>query len=400
VTALQRVTDIDSLRQAWKNLLDHTPSRHRSTSGIDGESVRQFADNLDRNLRQLSYDLRSGGFHYNRLKVHFEEKSTGGLRLICVPTVRDRIVQRAVLEYLHRLPNPRYRLENEISYGFIKGRTVNQAVERAIALRNSFPWVYKTDISKFFDTLPRPTLKSEVTGFIRLRSLHPLLLEAIDCEIEPRDKIQKEKLSRTHLKVGVGVRQGMPLSPYFANLLLRSFDADIQKRGFHVVRYADDLIFLASSEEECRNIHEFCKTSLAVIGLSIPDVGDKKTHIWSPTESAEFLGVGLELDGKARYVVNLTEHQMAGKRERLLELTDNKTIHSNKLTLPIILRRIDGRVNGWLGCYDYVNNIDVFEQRLSDWRKLALEKLFAEQLGLTDLNKARRCFLGIEPYSQ
>ena len=399
MTAFQHVSDIDSLRQAWKSLLDHTPSRHRGTSGIDGESVRQFADKADRNLRQLSYYLRSACFHYNRLKVHFEEKPTGGLRPICVPTVRDRIVQRAVLEYLHSLPNRRYRLENDISYGFIKGRTVSQAVERAVTLRNSFPWVYKTDISKFFDTLPRPALKAQLTRFIRLRSIHPLLLDAIDCEIEPRDTIQKEKLSRTHLKVGVGVRQGMPLSPYFANLLLRSFDADIQKNGFRAVRYADDLIILASSEQECRHIHEFCKTSLDSLGLSIPDVGDKKTHIWSPTESAEFLGVGLELDSKSRYVVNLTDHQMAGKRERLLELADNKTIHSHNLTLSVLLRKLDGRIDGWLGCYDYVNNLDAFEQRLMDWRKLALEKLFAEQLGLTDLTKIRRCFLGIEPYS-
>jgi len=399
LTAFHHVSDFDSLRQAWKSLLDHTPSRHRGTSGVDGESVRQFGDNTDRNLRQLSSELKSTNFHFNGLKAHFEEKPTGGLRIICISTVRDRIVQRAVLEYLHSQTDPRYRLENEISYGFIKGRTVHQAVERAIKLRTVSPWVYKTDISAFFDSLPRARLKAEIAKFIRLRSLHPLLLNAVDCEIEPRDKNQKEKLARTHLKVGIGVRQGMPLSPYFANLILRSFDAEVQRNGLSTVRYADDLIFFASSEQECKEIHLFCKESLASIGLSIPDVGDKKTHIWSPTESAVFLGVSLELNGNSRYVINLTNHQMTNKRARLLELTDDATIKSHELTLTEIIRKLDGRISGWLGCYDYVNNYDLFEQRLFDWRKLVLEKLFAEQLGLTEMTKNRRRFLGIEPYS-
>jgi len=49
---------------------------------------------------------------------------------------------------------------------------------------------------------------------------------------------------------------------------------------------------------------------------------------------------------------------------RLFELVDDAFIKSNKLTLPDIIRKIDGRINGWFGGYNYVDNLNLFEQKL------------------------------------
>ena len=72
----------------------------------------------------------------------------------------------------------------------------------------------------------------------------------------------------------------MPLSPFFANLMLRDFDASIENHGLNMIRYADDFIILSSSKTKCFNIHKLCKEELAKIELNIPEIEDKtKTKI-------------------------------------------------------------------------------------------------------------------------
>lgn len=397
MTPFQIVSSVEGLRSAWRQLFNATPTRHRGTSGVDRESVAQFAGSADRNLRSLAAELRGGTFGYTDLKAHIEPKPNGGVRIICVPTVRDRIVQRSVLDYLTGQANPRYRLENEISYGFIKERTVRHAVERAVTLRTTHPWAYKTDISAFFDQIRRDELKLVIQRFIRVSSIHKLLTAAIDCEIRPRDDAQKKEIRNKGLKLGLGVRQGMPLSPYFANLVLRQFDAAIEARGFQAVRYADDLIFFGDSENACLEIDAFCRAQLATIGLSVPPLGTSKTSISAPDEPAEFLGVSLE-QCAGGYLLKLSDRQLQSKRDRMFQLVSADHIEANKLTLTDVMRKIEGRTNGWLGAYEHVHNFRQFEDKLRDWKALALEQLFREQLGMNSLSQVQKRFLGLLSY--
>ncbi len=221
---------------------------------------------------------------------------SGKFRSICVPTVNDRIVQRATLNFL----TAKYgaRLANQISYGFIKGRTVYDAAERACRLREKHGWAFKTDISAFFDTVDRRLLHDRIAHEIRHRSLHRLLIEAANCEIENPVGTQKKRLADLGIKEGLGIRQGMPLSPFFANLFLEPLDDGILKAGFHAVRYADDLLFFADSKEQCEAFEGFCKESLDRLNLTIPNTGPgSKSVIVPPDEVVEFLGLGLRKNG-------------------------------------------------------------------------------------------------------
>lgn len=91
----------------------------------------------------------------------------------------------------------------------------------------------------------------------------------------------------------------MPLSPFFANLILKDFDKNIEANEYKMIRYADDLIIFTDSHSECLEIHEFCKNLLNTLELRIPEPGhDSKTKIYRPDETAEFLGVGLVRAGE------------------------------------------------------------------------------------------------------
>jgi RNA-directed DNA polymerase len=84
-----------------------------------------------------------GGYQFSMLRAVPIPKEHGRYRIICIPTVRDRIVQRAVNAYLAK--GDRCRLANEVSYGFIPNRSVEKAVKRAAELRREKKWAYKTD---------------------------------------------------------------------------------------------------------------------------------------------------------------------------------------------------------------------------------------------------------------
>ena len=105
------------------------------------------------------------GYQYSPLRPALLPKPDNSYRVICVPTVRDRIVQRAVLNFLAE--GDKCRLLNDVSFGFVQGRGVKQAAQKARKTRNKKAWAYKTDITKFFDNVPRKTLKDIVKKKIR-----------------------------------------------------------------------------------------------------------------------------------------------------------------------------------------------------------------------------------------
>ena len=181
-SALAQVSSFESLKSAFQYINSKSTRRSRNTKGIDHQSINQFSENLDRNLRELSNLIRSkAGYKYSPLRPALLPKPDNSYRVICVPTVRDRIVQRAVLNFLSE--GDKCRLLNDVSFGFVQGRGVKQAARKARKTRNKKNWAYKTDIHKFFDDVPRQALKSIVKKKIKFRSLHSLLLTSIDCEI-------------------------------------------------------------------------------------------------------------------------------------------------------------------------------------------------------------------------
>jgi hypothetical protein len=91
--------------------------------------------------------------------------------------------------------------------------------------------------------------------------------------------------------MGTGVRQGMPLSPILANLVLSEFDNRIEKQGMKMVRYADDIAVFFRTKQEAQEGHKIVSETLARIRLSIPGLNDNsKTQLLGPSDPIDFLG--------------------------------------------------------------------------------------------------------------
>jgi len=122
-TSLNAIASYATLDRAWRDLFKRSRPKSRNTLGIDDASINDFARDPKPRLRMISTQLKSGEFAFNRLRPHLVIKPDGKkYRLICVPTVNDRVVQRALLDFLTDKYGSRFK--NSISYGFIKGRSL------------------------------------------------------------------------------------------------------------------------------------------------------------------------------------------------------------------------------------------------------------------------------------
>ena len=297
-----------------------------------------FNCDRDRNLHRIGSQLLEG-YRFGDLVAHPVPKPDGKKEgIICVPTVRDRLVQRVIGAHLS-IRVQRIGALNEASFGFIKGRGAPQARDRAIALRRMHPWAYKSDISAFFDRIPRDELFDTVKRSVRTPSLNDLLRRAIDCEIDTRDPAIWRKVNAAGIVNGLGVRQGMPLSPLFANILLKEFDRVFLSRGHSLVRYAHDFIVFADNERECLAADKLAISVLANIGLELPPLlgHGGKTQIRPPDRYVEFLGLSLDLSSSGNYELLITRGQLEYIKQNIGLLNNLTTSQREILVFQISL---------------------------------------------------------------
>jgi RNA-directed DNA polymerase len=205
-----RIASVGNLVQAWRDSKD--ASGKGRAAGIDRVTATSFRENLNRNIELLHDRLVSGSFHFQRLRPICIQKPNGKIRIICVPTVEDRLVQRLIASYL--AANDKLEIGNDVSYGTMRGRGgTRAAIKSARNLRRDFPWVFKSDISQFFDQIPRGRLKTSLEKKLKRSSIVPLLHAAIDCEIDARGARNAADVRNAGIREGLGLRQGMPLSP-------------------------------------------------------------------------------------------------------------------------------------------------------------------------------------------
>jgi hypothetical protein len=264
-------------------------------------------------------------------------------------------------------------------------------------MRDAAPWAYKTDITAFFDQIARPDLHASIRRHVSEESLHDLLIAASECEVDETKPSVRRALRDSKIRVGAGVRQGMPLSPFFANILMVQFDHSLMRRGISALRYADDLIFFGATEQECVRHHEYCKEKLAELGLAVPDIGPlSKSRIFAPDETADFLGLGIALrDGRYRAVV--TSNQFRKMREKFLTLGDVDSLNSRQISFAMYGNLLEATAEGYLTCYEFADNHVEVENQIDDFKKMALANLFKSTLQIDPrtLQPAARAFFGL-----
>ena len=209
---------------AWKRV-----KANRGSAGVDGLTITGTADYLKTHWPRIRDALQTG--RYRPLPVRRVQipKAGGGMRELGIPTVTDRLIQQALLQVLQPVIDPTF---SESSYGFRPGRRAHQAVLQAQRhVQDGYDVVVDVDLEKFFDRVNHDILMNRLAKRIADKAVLRLIRRYLDTGIMDHGVVMERH---------EGTPQGGPLSPLLANVLLDEVDRELEKRGHHFVRYADD----------------------------------------------------------------------------------------------------------------------------------------------------------------
>ncbi|AFY99362.1 CRISPR-associated endonuclease Cas1 [Calothrix sp. PCC 6303] len=262
---------LEHLNYAWLQVRAGSKS-----AGVDGISIGFFESMATEQLRNLVSQLQYGTYTASPAKGFYVPKKNGGKRLIGIPTVRDRIIQRLLLDELY------FPLEDtfvDCSYAYRPGRNIQQAVQHLYRYYQYQPkWIIKADIVEFFDNICLALL---LNALEKLR-LEPNILQLIEQQIKSGIIINGQ-----YQNAGKGLLQGGTLSGALANLYLTDFDQKCLNQGINLVRYGDDFVIACSNFAEANRVLDKITGWLGGVYLTLKA---EKTEIFSPDDEFTFLG--------------------------------------------------------------------------------------------------------------
>ncbi|MEM1395740.1 MAG: CRISPR-associated endonuclease Cas1, partial [Cyanobacteria bacterium P01_H01_bin.150] len=246
------------------------------SAGIDEISLELFESNHVYELRKIESQIKDESYNPSPAKGFYVPKKNGSKRLIGIPTVRDRVVQRLLLDELYFPLEDRFM---DCSYAYRPGRNIQQAVQHLYRHYQYQPkWIIKTDIADFFDNINWGLLLI----FLEKLGLESIVLQLIEQQIKSGIIIKGQ-----YKNAGKGLLQGGVISGALANLYLTDFDRKCLKNNLNLIRYGDDFVIACSSFAEANKTLDKISRWLGEVYLTIqPD----KTEIFNPDDEFIFLG--------------------------------------------------------------------------------------------------------------
>jgi RNA-directed DNA polymerase len=354
----------------WHSLIDKVyPQRtltaafeqvavNQGAAGVDHVTVKMFANRLEENLRKLSEDLQSGRYRPQQIRRHYIPKpGTKEMRPLGIPTVRDRVVQTAVLMVLEPIFERDFA---EHSYGFRPGRGCKDALRRVDRLlKKGYTYVVDADLKSYFDTIP-----------------HDRLMALVGQKVSDGRVLN---LIESFLKQGVldGLREWTPeegspqggcISPLLSNIYLDPLDHTMAQQGFEMVRYADDFVILCRSPEEAANALALMQQWTAEAGLKLHPT--KTKIVDAKNEVFDFLGY--------RFKRGL-RFPRPKSMQKLKDAIRAKTKRTSGESLTKIINDLTPRLRGWFEYFKHSYR-NTFES-IDGWIRMRLRSLLRKRLG-------------------
>lgn len=271
ISILERAINTESLKKALKTIDKNT------ASGFDGLTVEDVKSAGSQYIQTIIDDIHNDSYKQEKVRiVKIPKEECNKKRVVKMLSVRDRLVHKAIADYLYPLIDDRL---SKMSYAFRKNVSRKQtAYDIRRALSDKKEYGIKGDIEAFFDTINLDILRSCLNGLLPFEPLIERLMTMIN-EIQSYSN--------------VGIPQGSPLSPLLSNLYLDTFDREIVRKGFMLFRYCDDFVLLSDDESRCEEGLELVKDELSKLGLSL---NKDKTALIKKDTPIEFLGYRVTKD--------------------------------------------------------------------------------------------------------
>nr|WP_229519469.1 group II intron reverse transcriptase/maturase [Massilia rhizosphaerae] len=350
---MEAVVERSNLWRAYERVV-----RNKGAAGVDGLTVADFKTWLQQHWPTVRAALLAGEYMPGAVRKVEIPKPNGGVRLLGIPTVLDRLIQQALLQVLQ----PEFETEfSEHSYGFRPGRNAWQAVRQAQGyIREDRRWVVDLDLEKFFDRVNHDILMSRVARKVRDERVLKLIRRYLEAGLMADGIVS----TRTE-----GTPQGGPLSPLLSNILLTDLDRELERRGHKFCRYADDCNIYVRSEMAGRRamtaITDYLERSLKL------RVNREKSAVARPWDR-KFLGYSFTWHKRAR--LKIAEGSLKRLKDRVREIV----VGNASRNLAGTISELNPALRGWMS-YCRLTEVKGVLQDLDGWIRRKLRCLLWRQ---------------------
>lgn len=340
----------ENLAEAFKQV-----KQNHGAPGVDGVTVEKYESELSENLELIQTELKTKTYTPSPVRRVMIDKPDGGKRPLGIPTVKDRVVQQAVVNKMNPIFDDGF---HPSSYGYRKGRSQAQAIEKAtqFARKYQFRFAVDMDLSKCFDRLDHEFLINEVAKKISDGSVLWLIRTFLKSgALEDGRFIETEE----------GSPQGGVISPLLSNIYLNVFDQEMKARGIRIVRFADDILIFAVSKAEAGN-YKALATMILEKQMKLT-VNKEKTHITSLEQGIDFLGVKIRM----KYIT-IQEKRLKRFKDKIRRITKR----NSGRPLELVVKELTPVLRGWINYYK-IADIKKRIQGLMSWirRRLRMIKM-------------------------
>lgn len=376
MSLIEEILSEENLSEAIKRV-----KANKGASGTDKMTVNQLDAYFYEHKKEIINSIMNKTYRPLPVRRVYIPKSNGKLRPLGIPTVVDRVIQQAIAQRL----TPIYEnVFSDYSYGFRPNRDCHTAMNQVLEyLNGGFEWVIDLDIEKYFDTVNHDKLISILREKVNDSHTLHLIRKFLQAGVMENGVV----ISST-----IGTPQGGPLSPILSNIYLDKFDKELEMRGLHFVRYADDCnIFVRSdvaAERVMKSVTSWLERKLFL------KVSATKTKIVRPTNS-NFLGFTFwkSTDGWKCKPGTDRKIKLYDKVKKVL-----KRKHAVSKALSITYTKLNQIIRGWIN-YFRIGSMKHFIDNFGQWLRHKVRVIIIKQwkipkriyINLHRLNKAFKC---------
>ena len=324
---MEQILSRSNMRMAYKKV-----KANKGAGGIDGISIEEVDAYLKENWASIKEKILKRKYKPQPVLRVEIPKPNGGVRNLGIPTVVDRIIEQAIAQVLTPMFEPQF---SEYSYGFRPKRRAQQAIIKLLEyLNDGYTYIVDIDLEKFFDNVPQDKLMYLVGKTVKDPDVISLVTKYLRAGVMIKGKYEDTLL---------GTPQGGNLSPLLSNIMLNELDKELEARGLHFVRYADDcIIAVGSSAAANRVMHTVTSWIERKLGLK---VNATKTKVTKPS-NLKYLGFGfVKMNGK--WEARPHKDSLDRFKRKLKSLTNR----SWSVSMDYRILRLNQVIRGWINYF-------------------------------------------------
>lgn len=368
---LEKILDRDNMNLAYKKV-----KANKGSHGVDGMTVEELLPYLKQNGSELRQAILEGKYNPQPVRRVEIPKPDGGVRLLGIPTVVDRVIQQAIAQILSPIYEKQF---SEYSYGFRPGRSTKDAVQKCNEyIEAGYTWTVDIDLAKYFDTVNHDKLMRLLSQDVQDGRVLSLIRKYLQSGVMLNGVVEETE---------EGCPQGGNLSPLLSNIMLNELDKELTRRGLRFCRYADDAnIYVRSrkaAERVMKSITRFLEEELKL------KVNQEKSAVDRPWK-LKFLGFSF-YHRKGGVGIRVHPKPVKKLKQKLKEITGR----SNAMSMDQRMEKLRQSIIGWVNHFGMAD-MKTLARTLDEWLRRRIRMCFWKQWKKTKTKHDNLVRLGIK----